>query len=139
MKRAESYRSHHDEADDAGGFDIFGDDENIPLQTAGLKLEACAASSKPESRAFTVKHEEKEQEEEEEDADMGFGLFDDYTPAPSKPTFAEELVDGKKKLSEKVLDRDLADALTASREKETPAASKYFPEKSSYFDPMGFD
>ena len=111
------------------GSGLFDDDENIPLQTAGLELKACAASAKPESRVFTIKREE---EEDEEGEDMGFGLFDDFTPAPSIPTFTEELAVQNEKLSKKESVRDLAAAPTASEEKDESAAGKHLPETFSY-------
>ncbi len=70
-----------EESDD----DLFGIYSRIEgLQTAGLKLKACAAPAKKEA-------ERRLSESDEEGDDMGCGLFDDDEPVPfSTANFEKE-------------------------------------------------
>jgi hypothetical protein len=127
--RPKAKTAHIEESDEDFDFNLFGAGKDIPLQTAGLKLQACTAPPKPQVAAFSF-------ESDYEGDDMGFGLFDDDTPLPSTASVKEKSVHDEKKLPEKALDRALDVALTVPKEANQPAAGKHFLENFSYLNQM---
>jgi hypothetical protein len=77
--RKEAKQVDAEESDRDLGFNLFGDYKDMGLQTAGLKLEACAAAPKAEAKTYSL-------DSDEEGDDMGYGLFDDDEPVSFSTT-----------------------------------------------------
>jgi hypothetical protein len=77
--RKEAKQIVTEENDEDLGFNLFGDYKDMGLQTAGLKLEACAATPKTEAKTYSF-------DSDEEGEDMGCGLFDDDEPVSFSTT-----------------------------------------------------
>ncbi len=105
-KRVEFKSEDMEESGEDLGFDLFGESESMPLQSAALKLKACDAPLKTEAKKWLT--------DSEDDGDDG-----------GNPLLAEIRSFSKAKLPEKALDRVRDAPLAVSKEEKE--SRKNFP------------